>query len=948
MRETAPECAKSSGGLGPDHHERKKSLEKLSFASRPNLEYIEGLYNDFRTNPESIGPEWRLFFEGVEFAQNLSAQTGLSTKELDVYRLINAYRDYGHFEANLNPLASGTKSFPELSLLNFNLSDADLDTRFEVGAIVGKPQATLREILTHLRNAYCRTLTVQVHEAMPTIRNWFINEFEKNSESWSLSTEEKKTIFKQIAKTESFEKFINTRYVGKKRFSVEGTDAVIPMLERLAWKGCPLGVEEIVVGMAHRGRLNVLVNFMDKDYAHLFAEFEGVRDEFNSFFDGDVKYHMGYSNDKVVGDGNKVHLSLAYNPSHLEAVNPVVLGMTRAKQRRRRDTLERKKVIPVLIHGDAAFAGQGVVAETFQMSQLAGYTVGGSVHICLDNQVGFTTKPENARSSPYATDIAKILQTPVLHVNADDVEACVRAIDIAIRFRQEFKRDVVVNLIGYRRYGHNEGDEPAFTQPLMYDKIKKHPTLYDIYAQRLVREGVITEDDPEKIFKERIELLQGVLDSVRKQPPQMKPLAFDGYWKGLRRSTADDFKKDAVTKTKKEYLEKAAKVLSTLPEGFTPHPKLAKLLDARMAMMEGAGAVDWGMAELLSYGSLMYEGTPIRISGQDVIRGTFTHRHAAYYDVKTGEKFTPFSQINPEEVEFVIYDSLLSEFAVLGFEYGNSSSDPTFLTIWEAQFGDFANGAQIIIDQFLASAEQKWQRMSGLVLLLPHGYEGQGPEHSSARLERFLQLCAQDNMQVVNLTTPAQIFHALRRQVKREFRKPLVVMSPKSLLRHPKVISPLKDLYDGQFHEVLPDTTTPAKSVETLVLCSGKVYYDIMAEKETRGDQANSVAVVRVEQLYPFPDHKLAAVIRQYPNLKRILWTQEEPMNMGSWHFVFPKLLEMRELMGLQVSVGYNGRTERASPATGNEKAHQVEQKEIVAKCFEQSNVAAIVKKAKA
>ena len=915
----------------------KSNSANPTYATRSNLEYIEGLYQDFRNDPNSVSNEWSMFFQGVEFAKDLTTQSGLSSKELDVFRLINEYRDYGHFEANLNPLATGQKSYSELQLSKFNLGEGDFDTKFEMGAIIGKPGATLREILTHLRDSYCRTITCQVSDAEPSVRNWFINEFEKNSSNWSLTNEEKKTVFTQIVRAESFEKFLHTRYVGKKRFSIEGCDAAIPFLERIAVKGHTLGTEEIVVGMAHRGRLNVLVNFMEKGVQTVLAEFEGVRDEFNSFYDGDVKYHMGYSSDKKV-PGGSVHLSLAYNPSHLEAVNPVVLGMVRAKQRRRSDTSERKKVVPVLIHGDAAFAGQGVVAETLQMSQLQGYTVGGTIHLITDNQVGFTTKPENARSSPYASDIAKIIQAPVIHVNADDVEACVRAAEIAIRFRQEFKKDLVVNMIGYRRFGHNEGDEPAFTSPVMYDKIKKHPTIYDIYAQKLVKDGVFTEEDPEKVFKERIEFLQQNLDAVRKTPPQMKPPVFEGFWKGLRRSTPEDFQKDSNTKTKKDFLMKAADVLTTVPEGFTPHPKVMKLIESRKAMMEGDGKVDWGMAELLSYGSLMYEGTPVRISGQDVVRGTFTHRHAAYYDSKTGERYTPFSTINPEEVEFVVYDSFLSEYAVLGFEYGNSSSDPTFLTIWEAQFGDFANGAQIIIDQFLASAEQKWQRMSGLVLLLPHGYEGQGPEHSSARLERFLQLCAQENMQVVNLTTPAQIFHALRRQVKRDFRKPLVVMSPKSLLRHPKVISSLRDLYDGSFQEVIGDTEVSAKNVESLVLCTGKVYYDIMAGKEALEDKAkgDAAAVVRVEQMYPFPEQKLAAIVRQYPNLKRIIWTQEEPKNMGAWQFMFPRLLEMREVLGLsQVEVIYNGRTDRASPATGNEKVHAGEQKEIVARCFE-------------
>jgi 2-oxoglutarate dehydrogenase E1 component len=529
----------------------------------------------------------------------------------------------------------------------------------------------------------------------------------------------------------------------------------------------------------------------------------------------------------------------------------------------------------------------------------------------------------------------------VILANADDVEACVRAVDIAVRFRQEFKRDIVVTIIGYRRFGHNEGDEPAFTQPLMYEKIKKHPTAYDIYAQRLVKEGVISEDDPERIFKERIEALQVILDNVRKSPPQMKPMVFEGLWKNLRRATHEDFSAETDTKTPVATLTKTAEILTSLPPGFTPHPKLAKLLESRKEMMQGKGAIDWGMAELLSYGSLMFEGNCVRLSGQDVGRGTFTHRHAAFYDIKNGERYVPLSTILPDEVEFVAYDSLLSEYAVMGFEYGCSSTDPTYLTIWEAQFGDFANGAQIIIDQFIASAEQKWQRMSGLTLLLPHGYEGQGPEHSSARLERFLQLCAQDNMQVCYMTTPAQLFHVFRRQMKRPFRKPLIIMSPKSLLRHAKVISTVEELANGQFFEVINDLACSsdqkaAKAVERLVLCTGKIYYDIMDGKETlpAKDQAGT-AVVRVEQLYPFPEAKLAAVIKGYPNIKQILWTQEEPKNMGAWSFLFPRLLELSESLKLKgVEIRYNGRTERASPATGSEKVHKAEQADIVARCF--------------
>jgi 2-oxoglutarate dehydrogenase E1 component len=928
-------------------------LEKFSYLNRSNLEYVESQYQSFLKNPESIEADWRLFFEGMEFALKLNPNPatassakglagGISSKELDVYNLIRAYRDYGHFEAALNPLSTAHKSFPELSFNNFNLSDADLEQSFQIGAIVGKPGAKLKDIIEHLRNCYCRTISVQVAEAMPTIRDWFIREFE-TAVPMTLNADQKKKIFESVVKTESFEKFIHTRYVGKKRFSIEGGDSMIPMLESLVLNGTPLGVEEIVIGMAHRGRLNVLVNFMGKAADVIFAEFEGIRDDNNSFFDGDVKYHLGYSSDKQTANG-PCHISLAYNPSHLEAVDPVVCGMVRAKQRRRSDTQERKKVIPVLLHGDGAFPGQGVVAETFTMSQLKGYTLGGTVHIVVDNQVAFTTSPENDRSSPYASDIAKMLQTPVLHVNGDDVEACVRAMDMAIRFRQEFKRDIVINMICYRRYGHNEGDEPAYTQPQMYDKIKAHPTLFQIYGKKLMSEGLIDQAYMDNAFQTRIDQLQKILDDVRKNPPQMKPLVFDGFWKGFRRATHEDFQKPTKTATKLETLKEAAKILTTIPSGFNLHPKLNKLVENRAHMLDGDGNVDWGMGELLSYGTLLLEGTPVRLSGQDCVRGTFTHRHAAFYDTKTGERFSPLGLIKPEEVEFCVYDSPLSEYAVLGFEYGNSSSDPTFLTIWEAQFGDFVNGAQIILDQFLASGEQKWQRMSGLVLLLPHGYEGQGPEHSSARLERFLQQCAQDNIQVVNLTTPAQLFHAMRRQVKREFRKPLIIMSPKSLLRHPLVVSKVDDFVKGTFEEVIPDYFVTAKKaekkVETAILVSGKLYYDLLAEREKQDkDTADKTALIRVEQFYPFADHKMLPILKSFPSLKRIVWAQEEPKNMGAWTFMSPRITEMLEDAGMDVPLIYIGRTERASPATGSEKVHLKEQAEIVQTCLTQSTL---------
>lgn len=914
-------------------------MEKHTYLNRSNMEYIEGLYEQFKTKPESLSPEWRMFFEGVEFASD--GGLGLSDKELDVYHLIMAYRDYGHFEANLDPLSNTTPPSDQLQLSRFNLKETDLDQKFQIGSIIGKTGATLREIIAFLRQTYCGKLTIQVAEALPEVRNWFIKEFEQNRDAFKLTADEKKHLFHSLTRGESLEKFIASRYVGKKRFSIEGADAILPMLETLASRALAKNVEELMIGMAHRGRINVLANFMDKGLGDIFAGFEGVYETDIPLegYDGDVKYHLGYTSDKKYDKGT-MRVSLAFNPSHLEAVDPVVQGMSRAAQRRRKDTATRKKVIPVLLHGDAAFAGQGVVAEIFQMSQVKGYTVGGTIHIVIDNQVGFTTNPENGRSSTYSTDLAKCLFTPVLHCNGDDVESCVRAMDIALRYRQEFGRDVVIDLICYRRFGHNEGDEPAFTQPQMYAIIRKHPTLREIYGKQLMRENVIDQKHYDDLYNEKIDNLQKILDDTRANPPKVKTFKFDGFWTGLRRAEAADFKKETNTKVDIKILKDICKMISEVPQGFTPHPKLAGdkgLLGNRARMAKGEQGIDWGTAELLAYGSLLTEGTSIRLTGQDCVRGTFTHRHAALYDQNTGEPYAALDNINPDKVEFCVYDSILSEYGVLGFEYGNAICDPTFLIMWEAQFGDFCNGAQIIIDQFLAAGESKWQQMNGMVLLLPHGYEGQGPEHSSARFERFLQLSAQNNMQVANLTTPAQIFHALRRQMKREFRKPLVIMSPKSLLRHPRAVSSLEDFANGTFQEVINDSSVKdPKKVETVVFVSGKLYYELLEEKEKRGDTADRTALVRLEQVYPFPDHKIEEIFKTYPKMKNLVWAQEEPQNAGAWstvYFDFTTLLKKMKMKEMEIE--YVGRTARASPATGSEYKHKIEQTAIINRTFE-------------
>lgn len=902
-----------------------------NYATIGNLQIIEELYQQYQLNPDSVSTDWKRFFEGMEFG-TAAGVGGLSEKELDVYHLITAYRNYGHFEADLDPLTNSTAPSEQLSLARFNLTEKDLDSKFQIGKIIGKPNATLKELIAHLRATYCGTLTVQCAEALPEVRNWFIREFEVESPKTKLSAEEKKAAFVSLTRAESLEKFIHMRYVGTKRFSVEGADALLPMMETLVVKGRAKGCEEIIIGMAHRGRVNILANFMGKGLEYIFGDFNGPLETEGSFddFDGDVKYHLGYQVNKETPSGNCL-VRLAYNPSHLETVNPVVLGMVRASQRRRKDTQKRKTVIPVLIHGDGAFAGQGVVMETFQMAHVKGYTVGGTIHIVVDNQVAFTTNPENDRSSHYASDVAKVLATPVLHINGDDVEACVRAMDIAVKYRQEWGRDIVINMICYRRYGHNEGDEPAFTQPLMYDIIRKHPTLREVYAKQLVREGVVDQKYCDDFYQEKIDGLQKVFEETKKNPPKVKPFKFEGNWAGLRQGSAKDLEKAVDTKIPLKLLEEIGEVIGSVPSNFTPHPKLVGLLESRRKMAKGEQPIDWGMGELLAYGSLLKEGTSVRLSGQDCVRGTFTHRHAGLYDVKTGEMFAALDTINGDKVEFCVYDSILSEYAVLGFEYGNAAADPTFLTLWEAQFGDFANGAQIIIDQFLSAGEAKWMQMQGLVLLLPHGYEGQGPEHSSARLERFLQLCSPSNMQVANLTTPAQIFHALRRQMKRDYRKPLVVMSPKSLLRHPRAVSSREDLVSGAFQEVIADASVKnAKDVDTIVFVSGKFFYELLEEKEK--NKKDNIALVRVEQIAPFPHWKVAEILKQYPKAKKLIWAQEEPQNMGAWQYVYFKFRDLFAKEGVKMDLEYVGRPERSSPATGSVYRHKAEQAQIISK----------------
>lgn len=893
--------------------------------NRANLEYIEQLYTDFKSNPESLSLEWKSFFEGVEFAQD--GKFGMSDKELAVFQLIQAYRAEGHTEADLNPLYA-PKASELLSLARFGLTDKDLNSSFQIGSLIGMSGAKLSDIITQLKKIYCGRLSVQASDASPKEVLWFQQEFE--TKAHKLNLDEKKNALAALTKAESLEKFIHTRYVGTKRFSVEGADAVLPMMETLVHNGAAHQVQEVFLGMAHRGRVNMLVNFFGKGEEYVFGDFNGPLQlaEPVDDFDNDVKYHLGYVTEKKTSAGS-CKVTLAYNPSHLETVNAVALGMTRAAQDLKGPN-GQKNIVPVLIHGDAAFAGQGIVQEVLQMAGTPSHTVGGTIHLIIDNQVGFTTTGTATRSTRYSSDTAKMTFTPVLHVNGDDVEGCVHAMDIALRYRQEFGKDVVINLICYRKFGHNEGDEPAFTQPQMYELIKVHATVRELYAKQLVAEGSLDQKYIDDLYQKAMDRLQTIFEETKKNPPKLKNFKFEGPWKGLRKGTDADLEKSTHTTFDLATLKKIGEKIGSFPESFTPHPKLIKLLEGRKNMASGKDMVDWGMGELLAYGSLLHEGTSVRLTGEDVVRGTFTHRHAGMYDFKTNKLYFPLADLNPK-ASLLVAESILSEYGVLGFEYGYSVQNPRSLVIWEAQFGDFVNGAQIVIDQYIAAAETKWQQMSGLVMLLPHGYEGQGPEHSSARLERFLQSAAQNNMLICNLTTPAQIYHAIRRQMVRDFRKPLVVMSPKSLLRHPRAVSSIEDLAKGHFQEVIADTVEPSK-VDTVVFVSGKLYYELLEEREKT--KKENIALIRLEQIYPFPAKKVTEILKSYPNAKTLIWTQEEPKNMGAFQSVYFKFVEVVTQAGLKLGFQYVGRPERSSPATGSVHRHKIEQAEITKSIF--------------
>jgi len=848
-------------------------------------------------------------------------------KQAGVLQLIRAYRVRGHHLANLDPLRYDPQRHPELELSHYGLSVWDMDRRFISGRLGGKrPMQTLREILDTLRETYCRHIGAEfMFIADPEIRTWLQDRMEGTRNAHPLSLEEQKHILRRLNAAEAFEKFLGTHYVGQKRFSLEGAETLIPMLDRVLGDAAEAGVEEVLIGMAHRGRLNVLSNVVGKSYEQIFREFEGHPDTASPHGSGDVKYHLGAEGLFETPSGKKIRVRVASNPSHLEAVNPVVEGMTRARQDRLGDS-HRERVLPLLIHGDAAFPGQGVVAETLSLSQLSGYRTGGTVHIVVNNQIGFTTGPADTRSSMYPTDLAKMVSAPILHVNGDHPEDAVRVMRLALAFRQRFGRDVVVDLVCYRRWGHNEADDPSYTHPLLYSRIREHRSVRKLYTEQLLRRGDIDVETAEKALEDFGNRLQQVRDEVRAiRTEDTTVSAIDD-----REEEETALPVEPETSVPMASLEQVLEGLDRHPDGFQLHPKLGKQLASRRERFR-EGRIDWALAETLCFGSLVLEGTPVRLSGEDSARGTFSQRHAVLFDHRTGEPFAPLASLSADQAPFRVYDSLLSEFALLGFEYGYSVENPEALTLWEAQFGDFCNGAQVVIDQFVVSAEDKWGQRSRLTMLLPHGFEGQGPEHSSARLERFLQLAARRNIRVAYPSTPAQYFHLLRRQVAREDPKPLIVMTPKSLLRHPECVSGAERLCQGRFATVLDDPAVADRAqVRRVVLCSGKLFYDLAAHRARHGD--GSVALIRLEQLYPFPAEQLARTLAGYDEDAERVWAQEEPRNMGAWSFVRQRMA--RELPKV-AAIRYLGRARSASPATGSYSRHVAVQEELARRALE-------------
>ncbi len=888
-------------------------MDKISYVGNADVNAIDHLYKMYQQAPESVDIGWRKFFEGFEFSKtNYDSDNEVPEnfqKELKVLNLINGYRTRGHLFTKTNPVRERRQHEPTLELASFGLDDSDLNTVFKAGEEIGVGAASLKAIIDHLQKTYCQSIGIEfMYMREPQTIKWMLNAIELTNRP-VLTKEQKLDVYKKLMQATGFENFLGKKFVGQKRFSVEGLESLIPALDTLIKKGTDLGVEHFVMGMAHRGRLNTLANIFEKRPKDIFAEFEGKEFDFNEEFDGDVKYHQGFTS-SVERNGKKVSLTLSPNPSHLEAVNPVVEGLSRAKLDDKYSN-DLSKVCPVLIHGDAAIAGQGVVYETVQMAGLDGYKTGGTIHIVTNNQVGFTTNYLDGRTSTYCTDVAKTTLSPVFHVNADDVEAVVQVIEIAVAYRQAFKSDIFIDLLGYRKFGHNEGDEPKFTQPNLYNLIAKHKNPSELYLDVLIPEGAISKEEANNLTVAYQEFLDSEYDESAKLT---KATVFDfmqDEWTNLGRAEKSDFDKSPETGVDKKKLLELGRKLATLPEGKKYFRKIQKIFNDRLEAIE-SDKLDWGSAEMLAYATLLDEGHPVRVSGQDVERGTFSHRHAVVKTEDNEEEVVTLNLLNEQQAPFHIYNSFLSEYAVLGFEYGYSMATPNSLTIWEAQFGDFFNGAQIMVDQFITAGEDKWSTQSGLVMLLPHGYEGQGAEHSSGRMERFLQQSADLNIQVVNTSTPANHFHLLRRQLKRSFRKPLVVFSPKMLLRYPSAVSTLDEMAKGGFQEVIDDPNAKASNVDTIVLVSGKFYYEASEKAAEMG--VDNMAFVRVEQLYPFPEKQIDSILSKYNNSKRIVWAQEEPENMGAWQYMAMKMRD-KNLIGVT-------RPASAAAAEGSKELH--------------------------
>ena len=886
-------------------------MDQFSFLNAAHTAYFAELYDQYLQFPDSVEPSWRAFFQGFDFGKTFddqdvdspSQQNATSSsqgvdipesvfKEFRVVQLIDGYRTRGHLFTKTNPVRERRKYEPTLAIENFGLSNADLDTKFSAGEILDLGKASLKEIIGHLEKIYCSSIGIEyMYIKSPEEIEWIQKRLNINENHPEFSAEKKKQILKKLNEAVSFESFLHTKYVGQKRFSLEGGESLIPGLDALIEEAAEKGVKEFVMGMAHRGRLSTLANIFGKSPKDIFSEFDG-KDYEQEVFDGDVKYHLGWTSCRRTDSGKGILLNIAPNPSHLETVGPVVQGIARSKQDRH--YLDNpKSVLPIIVHGDAAIAGQGVVYETVQMAQLDGYKTEGSIHIVVNNQIGFTTNYLDARSSTYCTDVAKVTLSPVLHVNADDAEAVVHAMSFALDFRMKFGRDVFIDLLGYRKYGHNEGDEPRFTQPKLYKAISKHNNTRDIYAKELVEQGIIEESYVDEIEKKYKDELEQDLEKSRKEETTIITPIMQEEWEGYTYGTESDMMEAVDTSYDLEKLDQLAQTITSLPEDKKFLRKVTKLIKARNDMYFEKNSLDWGMGELLAYATLLEEGHDVRMTGQDVERGTFSHRHAVLKVEESEEEVNLHNQISKDQGHFYIYNSLLSEYGVVGFDYGYAMADPNVLTIWEAQFGDFSNGAQIVIDQYISAAEDKWKLQNGLVMLLPHGYEGQGAEHSSARMERYLQLCAKDNMYIANCTTPANFYHLLRRQIKTAFRKPLIVFTPKSLLRHAKVTSTKEELATGSFQTLIDDKEVKPENVKTLVFCMGKFYYDLLAKREEL--ERNDIALVRLEQLFPLPTSRIHEVINKYENADDIVWAQEEPRNMGAWSHLLLHLDDARK-----------------------------------------------------